>query len=125
LAGVANLKRIETALHAYAGSFPEAWQDEPWEGDVVYKVGKKIFVFFGHREEKHLGLTVKLPESGEFALTLPFTSVPGYGLGRSGWVAAAFAPGDEVPVDILKDWIDESYRTIAPKKLVKVLDGGA
>ena len=24
---------------------PGAWQDEPWEGDVVAKVGDKIFAF--------------------------------------------------------------------------------
>ena len=119
---MAPLKRLESALRKYAAGFPEAWPDEPWEGDPVYKVGKKIFVFFGHRDADHIGLTVKLPESGEFALTLPFTSVPGYGLGRGGWVTASFGPGDEVPTDILKDWIDESYRTIAPKKLVRLLD---
>ena len=26
---------------------PGAWQDEPWEGDVVAKVGSKIFAFLG------------------------------------------------------------------------------
>jgi hypothetical protein len=26
---------------------PGAWQDEPWEGDLVAKVGGKIFAFFG------------------------------------------------------------------------------
>ena len=33
-----------------------------------------------------------------------------------------FRRGDEPPVDILCDWIEESYRTIAPKKLVAELD---
>ena len=119
----ASLKRIGTSLQKYAAGFPEAWEDHPWD-ETVYKVGKKIFVFFGAREPTLLGLTVKLPDSGEFALSLPFAEVPGYGLGRGGWVSAIFAPGDEVPVDILKDWIEESYRTIAPKKLLEQLDGG-
>jgi predicted DNA-binding protein (MmcQ/YjbR family) len=26
---------------------PGAWQDEPWAGDVVVKVGSKIFAFLG------------------------------------------------------------------------------
>ena len=26
---------------------PGAWLDEPWEGDVVAKVGSKIFAFLG------------------------------------------------------------------------------
>jgi hypothetical protein len=46
-----------------------------------------------------------------------------YGLGKSGWVSAKFADGDKPPVDMLKAWIDESYRAQAPKKLVKTLSG--
>jgi predicted DNA-binding protein (MmcQ/YjbR family) len=34
-------------LLAYSLAKPGAWQDEPWEGDVVVKVGVKIFAFFG------------------------------------------------------------------------------
>ena len=36
-------------------------------------------------------------------------------------MSAAFAPGQRPPVDLLCDWIDESYRAIAPKTLVKQL----
>ena len=36
-------------LVAYCLAKPGAWQDEPWEGDVVVKVGAKIFAFFGSR----------------------------------------------------------------------------
>jgi predicted DNA-binding protein (MmcQ/YjbR family) len=109
-------------LMAYALSFPEAWQDEPWEGDVVAKVGKKIFVFFGSRDEGTVGLSVKLPASAEEALAYPFTEPTGYGMGRHGWVSAQFARGDAPPIDMLEEWIDESYRAVAPKKLVKLLD---
>ena len=42
-------------------------------------------------------------------------------LGKSGWVTATFHKGDRPPFDILKSWIDESYRAIAPKKLSKKL----
>ena len=31
---------------AYALAKPGAWQDEPWEGDVVVKVSDKIFALF-------------------------------------------------------------------------------
>ena len=48
-------------------------------------------------------------------------SPAGYGLGKSGWVAARFTDGGHVPVDMLKAWIDESYRAQAPKKLVASL----
>jgi predicted DNA-binding protein (MmcQ/YjbR family) len=32
---------------AHCLSKPGAWQDEPWEGDTVVKVGPKIFAFLG------------------------------------------------------------------------------
>jgi predicted DNA-binding protein (MmcQ/YjbR family) len=34
-------------LLAYCLAKPGAWQDEPWDGDVVVKVGSKIFAFLG------------------------------------------------------------------------------
>jgi hypothetical protein len=37
-------------------------------------------------------------------------------------VTARFSGADEVPVDLLRLWIEESYRAIAPKKLVAALD---
>lgn len=57
------------------------------------------------------------------ALTLPFVSPTGYGLGKSGWVTATFGPKQTPPLDMLQDWIDESYRAQAPKKLVAALPG--
>jgi predicted DNA-binding protein (MmcQ/YjbR family) len=36
-----------TDWKAYALGKPGAWPDEPWEGDLVAKVGDKIFVFLG------------------------------------------------------------------------------
>jgi predicted DNA-binding protein (MmcQ/YjbR family) len=119
-------EKVRARLLEYALSLPEAWQDEPWEGDVVAKVGKKIFVFLGSdRGDGRVGLSVKLPVSVDEALAYPFTEPTGYGLGRWGWVSATFARGDSPPVDLLEEWIEESYRAIAPKKLVKLLDASA
>jgi predicted DNA-binding protein (MmcQ/YjbR family) len=111
-------------LLRYALQYPEAWQDEPWEGDVVVKVGKKIFAFFGPdgRDDGSLGLCVKLPDSRDEALAHPHTEPAGYGLGRHGWVNLVVPRGESLPVDLLEEWIDESYRAVAPKKLVKQLD---
>ena len=112
--------RVADRLLKAALAYPEAWEDHPWD-DTVVKVRKKIFVFVGIHE-KHLYLTVKLPESGAFALTLDWTEPTGYGLGRSGWVSARNPVGADVPVDLFEEWIDESYRAVAPKMLVKKLD---
>src|SRR5687767_7442475 len=108
-------------LMAYALGFPEAYEDHPWGEDVV-KVNKKIFVFFGVSEGASFGCTTKLPGSREFAMAFPFTVPSGYGLGKAGWISSTFAKGDDIPVDMLMDWIDESYRAVAPKRLSRQLD---
>jgi hypothetical protein len=83
-------------------------------------VNKKIFVFL-HGSATELRVTTKLPQSYGVALLAPFCKPTGYGLGKSGWVTSSFARGSAPPYDILKSWIDESYRAIAPRRLVKDL----
>jgi predicted DNA-binding protein (MmcQ/YjbR family) len=109
-------------LAAFCLSLPEAYEDHPW-GETVFKVRKKIFVFLG-LPEKGLNVTVKLPQSGWPALQLPFVKATGYNLGKSGWVTASFAEGEEVPYDLLKAWIIESYRAVAPKRLGQTVGVG-
>jgi predicted DNA-binding protein (MmcQ/YjbR family) len=121
-AASSKTKTAEAALREYALSFPEAHEDFPW-GERVVKVRTKVFVFMGCDTKIHaLGITAKLPLSGARALEMPFTEPTGYGLAKSGWVSARFAEGDEVPVELLKQWIDESYRAVAPKKLIAGLE---
>jgi predicted DNA-binding protein (MmcQ/YjbR family) len=118
-----QLTGAHESLIAYALSLPGAFEDHPW-GERVAKVGKKVFVFFG-KGDATCGLSVKLPVSGVKALDLPFTEPTGYGLGKSGWVSATFAANDRLPAELMREWILESYRAVAPKKLIKQLDGGA
>jgi len=112
--------RNAEALRAFALGFPEAREDFPW-GERVAKVKDKVFVFLG-RDDEDLGVTVKLPSSGLLALGLPFCSPTGYGLGKSGWVTARFTAKDKPNLDLLRQWIEESYRAVAPKNLVAALD---
>ena len=103
------------ALKKHAAEKPGAFEDHPW-GETVYKVAKKVFVFLG-KPESGFGLSCKLPQSGEAAVTMFSWAEPtGYGLGKSGWVSAHFSARDDVPLDLLKQWIDESYAAIAPKR---------
>jgi predicted DNA-binding protein (MmcQ/YjbR family) len=112
-------KKAEAALVAYALTFPEATEEWPWDERVI-KVRGKIFVFVGLIEET-LRVGVKLPVSAEMALTLPFCQPSGYGLGRAGWVTSRFERKDKPPLDLLKEWIAQSYRAVAPKRLAKAL----
>ena len=111
-------------LRRFALSYPGAWEDNPW-GERVAKVGKKVFVFLG-KADTALSISVKLPRSATLALGLPFTSPTGYGLAKSGWVTAHFDRGGvRPPIEVLKQWIDESYRAVASRKLVEALDEGS
>jgi predicted DNA-binding protein (MmcQ/YjbR family) len=116
-----TLESIELALRDFAMKFPETTEDHPW-GHRAIKVKGKTFLFLGGESNtKELSLSVKLPNSRDIAVDLPFAEPTGYGLGKSGWVTARFTKIGDVPVDMLKAWIDESYRAIAPKRLVKGL----
>ena len=112
--------KAEAALRTFALAFPGAVEEFPW-GDRVMKVNKKVFVFMG-THDGGLALTTKLPHTGAMALTLPFASPTRYSLGKSGWVTAVFSAKEKAPLGMLRAWIEESYRAIAPKKLVAKLD---
>ena len=119
---IPNPKKRSAAslLRDFALGYPEAREDFPW-GERVVKVRDKVFVFLGRDEEGDVGVSVKLPSSGLLALGLPFAAPTGYGLGKRGWVTARFGPKDKPPVELLQQWIDESYRAVAPKQLVATL----
>jgi len=118
--GGSKLKAAAASLRTFALGYPGAREEFPW-GERVVKVGKKVFVFMGTADGDELGLSVKLPASGPMALLLPFAQPTGYGLGKAGWVSARFAPSDDPPLALLREWIDESYRAVAPKTMVATL----
>lgn len=94
---------------------PGAWRDEPWEGDVVAKVGSKIFAFLGSPQASTVG--VKCGPSREVAnewlLRYPSdASVMAY-IGRSGW--NSLRTGGAIPDDELLEAIDASYDAVVAK----------
>ncbi|MBN6050896.1 MmcQ/YjbR family DNA-binding protein, partial [Nonomuraea sp. RK-328] len=116
--------RVRDELRDFALGLPETREDHPW-GETVVKVGKKVFLFLGMDEpgEKWApGFSVKLlSEAHGHALTVEGAAPTGYGLGKAGWVTVPFLA--ELPeTEVLLDWVEESYRTIAPKRAVKALD---
>jgi predicted DNA-binding protein (MmcQ/YjbR family) len=102
-------------LREYALAKPESYEDYPW-GERVVKVNKKIFVFLGDGEGRENHISMKLLASNEAALSVPGASPVGYGLGRSGWVTVPIGT-KAAPLDVLIEWIDESYTLVAPKRL--------
>ena|SRR5688572_10879517 len=117
-----RLQEAADALREFALRLPGAVEDFPW-GDRVAKVNKKIFVALGRDPDANgFSFSVKLPESHAAALKLKYAAPTGYGLGKSGWVTFTFAADAKPDVNQCLAWIEESYRAIAPKKLVKELD---
>ncbi|MCD9140901.1 MmcQ/YjbR family DNA-binding protein [Streptomyces albireticuli] len=117
--------KARAAVRAFALGLPGTVEEFPWEDDAVIKVNKKIFVFLGAEGNTETpGISVKLKdeEAHGHALAVPGAAPTGYGLGRSGWVSVPLTGDGGAPVELLCDWVEESYRTIAPKRLVAELD---
>ena len=110
----------EAALREFALGFPGAIEEFPW-GERVVKVRGKIFVFLGV-DDGSVHLSVKLRASHGPAMLMGFVKPTGYGLGKAGWISARFAKRESVPLEMLRGWIEESYRLIAPKKLIAERD---
>jgi predicted DNA-binding protein (MmcQ/YjbR family) len=115
----AATKTAKGPLLDYALSLPEAYEDHPW-GESVAKVNKKVFAFFGVGSPAK-SLSIKLGDNADLALALPCATPTGYGLGKSGWVSIDLSNKSCPPQEILREWIEESFCNVAPKKLVKSL----
>jgi predicted DNA-binding protein (MmcQ/YjbR family) len=107
------------ALRSFGLGLPEAVEDFPW-GHTAVKVRGKTFVWLD-KSDGVVSLTVKLPVSRDFALVFDYAEPAGYGLGRSGWISCRFAPDEAADLELLKRWIAESYRAVAPKKLAALV----
>src|SRR3954468_12634498 len=109
-------RSLEGQLRTRALAFPEATEDFPW-GERAIKVRGKAFLFL-RAEGRNVSFSVKLPESAAEALELPYAQPTGYGLGKHGWVTAEVDGSRDAPVKTFEAWLDESYRAVAPKKLL-------
>jgi predicted DNA-binding protein (MmcQ/YjbR family) len=102
-------------LLAYCLAKPGAWQDEPWEGDVVVKVGSKIFAFLGSESGSTVGVKCGRTRevADEWLLRYPDdASVMAY-IGRSGWNSLRI--GGAIPDDELYEAIDAAYDFVVSK----------
>ena len=122
-------------IREFALGLPAAEEDFPW-GEPVIKVRRRpgvppwrkekegvygpMFLWLGLRDAANPSVHVKLTRSHEEAMAIAgATPTTISGLGQWGWLAV---PLDEVDIGLLCDWVDESYRNVAPMRLVAVLD---
>jgi predicted DNA-binding protein (MmcQ/YjbR family) len=104
-------------LLRYCLAKPGAWQDEPWEDDVVAKVGGKIFAFLGadrgHPGSVGLKCGATRDTADEWLARYPEdASVMAY-IGRSGWNTLRL--GGAIPDDEVLEAVDASYAAIVSK----------
>ncbi len=104
-------------LRAFGLAYPGTHTKSPWPGHLDLAVKDKTFAYLS-LEGEPFSIGCKLPQSAAVALMLPFCQPTPYGLGKSGWVTARFPDDQPLPIDMLKAWLDESYRAQAPRKLV-------
>jgi predicted DNA-binding protein (MmcQ/YjbR family) len=102
--------------------YPGAHLKSPWPGHLDLAVQDKTFAYLSAPGDP-AGISLKLPLSCSIALQLPGAEPTGYGLGKSGWVSLMLDGRELPPVEQLEEWLDESYRAQAPKKLLAQLDG--
>ncbi|MGI8768951.1 MAG: MmcQ/YjbR family DNA-binding protein [Propionibacteriaceae bacterium] len=94
------------ALRTYCLAKPGAWPDEPWDGDIVAKVGDKIFAFTGATSVGVKCATTRteadswLHEYPDDASVMPY-------IGRHGWNSLNFDAA--IPDSVIREAIDTSY----------------
>jgi predicted DNA-binding protein (MmcQ/YjbR family) len=109
--------RIAESIRKRALSYPQTNEDFPW-GESAFKVKGKTFVFMSDGADG-VSFSVKLPASRDLAMALPGSEPTHYGLGSKGWVTVR--PTARTSSAVLAFLIDESFRSIAPKRVVDAL----
>jgi hypothetical protein len=79
-----------------------------------------MFLWLGRPDDEHPAIAVKLTNSHEHAIAVAGAELWAHsGLGQWGWVTFALSATD---TDLACEWVEESYRNVAPKKLGAELD---
>jgi predicted DNA-binding protein (MmcQ/YjbR family) len=102
-------------LLGYCLSKPGAWQDEPWDGDIVAKVGTKIFAFLGSAGGNAIGLKCAATRevADEWLVRYPNDAAAMAYIGRSGWNTLKI--DGAIPADELLEAVDVSYEAVVSK----------
>ena len=115
--------KLFTALRKSALGYPGTQEGIACQGTslerITFKVRNKAFLFLGATDAM-----VKLGALLAEAVSLAGKEPDRYRPGGHGWVKVIFASDDDLPLDLLARWLDESFRLLAPKTLVASLPAG-
>jgi predicted DNA-binding protein (MmcQ/YjbR family) len=100
-------------LLTYCLGKPGAWQDEPWEGDVVVKVGSRIFAFLGAGTSVGVRCGASREVADEWLARYPEAAAVMPYIGRAGWNSLQIGGG--IPDEELLEAVDASYDMVVSK----------
>lgn len=119
-------QKAEAALTAFGLRLPETSRSRGWATTRTLLVKGRMFGIFGDKGEADDALTliVKLPVSAEMVQDLPFVRASKGWFKQHDWVIAHFDADDDIAAEMgtLKSWLVQSWRAMAPKRLVKAFD---
>lgn len=111
---------VVKALRDHALSFPGVNESDSCV-KRAFRARTKGFLFLGEKPDSY-NVMLKLGDSVDEAVGLTEERSERWSVGKFNWVTMHF-DNDEVPPDgLLERWIEESYRLLAPKKLLAELD---
>lgn len=97
----------------YCLAKPGAWEDTPWEDDVVVKVAERIFAFLGGGTSIGLKCGRDRDEADEWLLRYPDDAAVMAYIGRSGWNTLQLSGA--IPDYELREAVDDSYAIVVSK----------
>lgn len=113
------MQQLYQRLENYALSFPETGAGQSCKNTAI-KARKKSFVFLW-ADDSRCEVMLKLKDSLGEAQALAQAQPEICSVGKTQWVTLKLTSQDQVAVETLEGWIEESFRTLAPKTLVKLL----
>jgi len=100
---------------------PETAEVLAWEGELTWRVNNKIFVM-GGPDSPRVSLKCTKDDQAELVAMDPHTYRVASYVGRFGWVEVTLA---RITASELRELITDSWRQIAPKRLVKAFDSAS
>lgn len=117
-------KDVLQVLRMVALSYPQAELGVACQGTALesstVKARDKAFLFMSGIGPSYT-VRLKLCQSQTEAMQLAANEPGRYKLGTHGWTTISFSDSAPPPIELMKRWIDESYRAIADKKLLAML----
>ncbi|HEX6888607.1 MAG TPA: MmcQ/YjbR family DNA-binding protein [Candidatus Nanopelagicales bacterium] len=113
--GTPTADAVHEALQRHALAKPGAWLDEPWDGDLVAKVGDRIFAFLGGADSATVGIKAAPTREAadEWLLRYPDDAAVMPYIGRHGW--NTLRCDGAIPLAELLEAIDTSYDAVLAK----------